>query len=54
MRKDDDSVAVRRRKEIEREFEVIEILQLICVVYYMTSKIQFRSLNLSQYINPVH
>lgn len=54
MRKDDDSVAVRRRKEIEREFEVIEILQLICVVYYMTSKIQFRSLNLSQYVNPVH
>jgi hypothetical protein len=54
MRKDDDSVAVRRRKEIEREFEVIEILQLICVVYYMTSKIQFRPLNLSQYVNPVH
>ena len=27
MRKDEDSVAVRRRKEIEREIEVIEILQ---------------------------
>ena len=27
MRKDEDSVSVRRRKEIEREIEVIEILQ---------------------------
>jgi len=27
MRKDEDSVAVRQRKEIEREIEVIEILQ---------------------------